>query len=165
MASARDAFDQLYQRHARLLLAFLAARVRRADLDDLNQEVWRRAWEHLPASFRGGQLRAWLYRIARNALIDHGRRKRPEALASAQELADHRDGSPEGLLIERERAEILKRCLERLDGNSATLVRLRLGGDDYVEICQTLGLNPDQAHKMFHKAKAVLKACVERALA
>jgi DNA-directed RNA polymerase specialized sigma24 family protein len=69
---ARDAFERLYRRHASLLLAFLAARARPSDRDDLHQEVWRRAWDHLLQQFDGRDFSAWLFQIARNALIDHG---------------------------------------------------------------------------------------------
>ena len=64
MRAAQDAFGQLYQRHARRLLAFLAARVPRCDLNDLHQEVWLRARRHLPSGFHGGNVRAWLHQIA-----------------------------------------------------------------------------------------------------
>ena len=45
---AQDACRELYEHHARRLLAFLAARVPRSTLDDLHQEVWQRVWQHLP---------------------------------------------------------------------------------------------------------------------
>jgi RNA polymerase sigma-70 factor, ECF subfamily len=163
MAPADRAFQSLYDRHAGPLLAFLATRVRRADLDDLHQDIWRRAWEHLPGSFTGGQFRAWLFRIAHNALIDHGRKRRPEPLGDNHTLADHRHEPPEARLIEEERMTILRRCLDRLEPQSAALVRARLGGEDYVVVCQRLGITPAQAHKRLHAAKAQLKTCVERA--
>jgi DNA-directed RNA polymerase specialized sigma24 family protein len=43
MQAARDAFKRLYRQHAPLLLAFIGARVRPTDREDLHQEVWRRA--------------------------------------------------------------------------------------------------------------------------
>src|SRR5438105_2887060 len=61
LRAAQDAFRDLYQRHARKLLAFLAARVHRNDLEDVHQEVWERIWKHLPEGFHGGNFRAWLY--------------------------------------------------------------------------------------------------------
>jgi RNA polymerase sigma-70 factor, ECF subfamily len=77
LRAARDAFEQLYRRHAPLLLAFITARVGPADREDLHQEVWRRAWHHLPEQFHGGNFGAWLYQIARHVLIDHGKKKKP----------------------------------------------------------------------------------------
>src|SRR4051812_34951050 len=65
LAAGRAAFEGLYDRHAGPVLAFLAARSRRAEVDDLAQEVWRRAWHHLPDGYGGGQFRGWLFRMAR----------------------------------------------------------------------------------------------------
>ena len=45
--TAQQAFDALYRKHARLLLAFLSSRVPRHDLDDVHQTVWGRVWEYL----------------------------------------------------------------------------------------------------------------------
>ena len=46
------------------------------DSEDLVQETFLRAWRQR-ASFRGGSLRAWLYRIATNACLDVLRRTPP----------------------------------------------------------------------------------------
>src|SRR4051794_37643012 len=116
--AARAAFEVLYGRHAPPLLAFLAARVRRADLDDLHQDAWRRAWQHLPAGFRGGNFRAWLFRIARNLVIDRGCKPHLEALIEGETLPDDRPEPPDARLIEHERREALRRCLERLDATA-----------------------------------------------
>jgi RNA polymerase sigma factor (sigma-70 family) len=165
MFAARDAFGRLYERHARRLLAFLAARVRRDDLEDLHQEVWQRAWRALPEGFDGGNFRAWLHRIARNTLIDLGRRKQPEPLGDDETLVDPRGARPDESLIERERMVDLKRCLDQLGVEAAELVRARLAGEGYAEICARRGLTAARAHKLFHQAKQYLQTCVERARA
>jgi RNA polymerase sigma factor (sigma-70 family) len=164
LRAAREAFEQLYRRHAPLLLAFLAARVRPADREDLHQEVWRRAWDHLPDQFHGGNVRAWLHQIARNALIDQGRKSRPESLADPDALLDGRGRPAPDRLIEHERSEALRRCLEKLDATAAALVKARLTGEDYAALCLRLDLKSNQAYKLFHTAKDQLKTCVERAL-
>jgi RNA polymerase sigma factor (sigma-70 family) len=164
LRAARDAFEALYRRHAPLLLAFLAARVRPADREDVHQEVWQRAWTHLPDQFHGGNLGAWLHTIARNALIDRARKSRPESLAEPDARLDGRGRPAHELLVEHERAEALRRCLEKLEAKAAALVRARLGGEDYDGVCRRLGLEAQQAYKLFHLAKDRLKTCVKRAL-
>jgi len=164
LRAARDAFERLYRRHAPLLLAYLAARARPADRDDLHQEIWRRAWDHLPQHFHGGNFSAWLYQIARNALIDHGRKRRAEALADPEAVPDGRAGRGDDRLVEHERMEALRRCLETLSSLAAVVVRARLAGEEYSELCQRLGMKSGQAYKLFHSAKEQLKTCVERAL-
>lgn len=72
-------YNDLHQRHHRTITQFVATRVRRfdqADVDDLVQVVFLRAWTAWPA-FTGtteAQERAWLGTIARRAVCDHYRR-------------------------------------------------------------------------------------------
>jgi RNA polymerase sigma-70 factor, ECF subfamily len=161
--AAQDACGQLYQRHARKLLAFLAARGNRDDIEDIHHRIWQRVWQHIPEGFRGGNFRAWLYQIARNGLIDHGRKHRPEALGEGEGPLARDEDRPDLWLVEQERMVILSRCLERLDTESADLVRARLAGESYAEVCERLRMRPERAHKLFHLAKEQLQKCVERA--
>lgn len=163
--SAQDACTELYRRHAQSLLAFLASRVRRADLDDLHQAVWERIWRYLPESFAGGNLRAWIYQIARSQIIDAARKKRPERLANDHDPADPRAGKFADELVEHERWVVLKHCLDQLTERAARLVRARLAGMDYETIGKELGLQPAQAHRLFHTAKTQLHDCITRSQA
>ena len=139
-------------------------RVHASDRDDLHQDIWQRVWASLPAQFQGGNFRAWLHQIARNAIIDLGRKKRPTHLGDLRTLVDGRSDQARSLGLEQERKDALERCLKALKSELAALVRARLGGDSYTDICGRLGLRPEQAHKLFHLAKAQLKTCVEEVL-
>jgi len=158
---AAEAFEELYRRHAGMLVGFLASRVKRSDLEDIHQMVWKRIWEHLPTSFRGGNFRAWLHQIARNQLIDVSRRA---PIATLGDAADDGPGDtvrPDEPLLEQERMDILRRCLDKLEHDLRSLVQARLSGDSYDDVCSRLNLRPERAHKLFHEAKGQLTACVE----
>jgi RNA polymerase sigma-70 factor (ECF subfamily) len=164
--AAREACQELYRRHARRLLAFLAARVPRSDLEDVHQTVWVQVWKHLPGGFDGRNFRAWLYQIARNLVASHFRQRRPQARGAAGERADTRPSTqPLETLLERERRLLLEKCLARLESRLAELVRGRLAGETYDELCPRLGLTPAQGHKLFHTAKAALHDCVNQSRA
>lgn len=163
LQAAREAFGQLYRRHSTRLLAFLAARLHGGDLEEVHQEVWFRAWERLPRSFHGGTFSAWMYQVSRHHLIDRSRRRSPVALREDADFVDNH-ALPDELFAQQERQAVLMRCLGRLRGRMAELVRARLAGESYAEICLRLGLLPKSAHKMFHRAKEFLKTCVGRAL-
>lgn len=160
-SEAERAYEQLYSDHARMLLAFLSSRVKRSELDDIHQEIWSRVWQHLPTHFDGNNFRAWLFRIARNYIIQWSRRRRPDLAEDLRMVTDDED-APEQKLAEQERMEILTRCLSRLEKELADLVRSRLSGESYDEICSRLELPPARAHKLFHTAKSQLTTCVER---
>lgn len=80
----RAAFDQLVERHRHALLGFFFRNSRDIQLsEDLTQEtllkVYNQSWDFLPR----GAFRGWMFRIARNLLIDNTRRRSHDALVKA----------------------------------------------------------------------------------
>src|SRR5262245_46409537 len=126
---AEAAFRTLYDRHAKRLIAFLAARVNMAALDDVHQDVWTKVWRAVATGFRGGNFRAWVHQIARNVVIDHLRKRHHEPLAEVGEVVDHRhwDGTRP---VETDRYVALARCLQKLEKAKALVADLgrRSGG-------------------------------------
>jgi RNA polymerase sigma factor (sigma-70 family) len=162
LRAAQEACGQLYERHARKLLAFLAARAPRSVLEDLHQDVWRRVWQHAPRGFAGGNFRAWLHTLARNCIIDHSRKRGTDAIPDGAPLEDERQPRALDLLLEEELQAALKACLEKVAPQAAALVQARLAGESYQDICQRIGMKPERAHKIFHETKIALQSCVER---
>lgn len=162
MQTATVCFEQLYERHARLLLAFLASRVNRSDLDDVHQSVWQKVWQYLPKHFNGGNFRGWLYQIAKNHLVDLSRKRQPDEMGDGQEPIDH--SSPDDPLADQERQAILNRCLQKMQNHLAEIVRGRLRGEDYSTICSRLEIKAARAHKLFFTAREQLTGCVQKAM-
>jgi RNA polymerase sigma-70 factor (ECF subfamily) len=78
------AFNALVQRYQGALFGFFYANTRDRQLaEDLTQDtllkVYDQAWDYLPS----GRFRGWLFRLARNHLIDTIRRQRRDALIRA----------------------------------------------------------------------------------
>lgn len=115
-----SAFEQLFDRHYPMIHSFAYRLCLRAtDADDIAQETFIKAARGLP-SFRGGDFRSWLYRIAANCARDFhrdaARRTRVENQACAQMLADRNARSGDeaavsdalaGLPIEQREAVVL----------------------------------------------------------
>ena len=73
-----DSFQILYARHKTLLYNYLNRILNfdRTLADDLFQQTWIRALDHLPGYRDQKQFPAWLLRIAHNLVMDHYRKSR-----------------------------------------------------------------------------------------
>ena len=70
------------------LKRYINARVgNQADAEDILQDVFLRVHQRLDSLRSDENLRAWIFRVAHNAVIDHLRRRRPETLADGAEPA------------------------------------------------------------------------------
>jgi RNA polymerase sigma-70 factor, ECF subfamily len=92
----REAFEEIYRRYTRpvlgLALRRLGDRGRAEDaLQDAFAAIWRSARSYDASRGEGG---AWLYTVARNAIVD-GARKRPEPAMEAPDEASPEGGPPE----------------------------------------------------------------------
>lgn len=158
---AKDAFSLLYLRHSRLLRAFLSSRILRSELDDIEQGIWERVWQRLPEGFQGGNFRAWLHQISRNYLVDFWRKSRPDELPEAYDSCDASTATPDSILIDREQMATLESCLSKLTDPMAAIVRGRLKGESYEDLCDCLGIENARAQKLLFTAKQLLQTCVE----
>jgi RNA polymerase sigma-70 factor, ECF subfamily len=92
----RDAFEELYRRYTRPVLGLALRRLGdRGRAEDASQDafaaIWRSASSYDPERGRGG---AWLYTVARNAIVD-GARRRPEPPMEAPDEPSGESGPDE----------------------------------------------------------------------
>lgn len=89
-----QAFEILVNRYRGPLVGFFIKNVRDRELsEDLAQEtllrVYKQAWNYLPR----GKFRGWMYRIARNLIIDSFRRQSHDALVKASTSSGNEDSN------------------------------------------------------------------------
>jgi RNA polymerase sigma-70 factor (ECF subfamily) len=110
-----DAFGLLYDRFQPEILRYLTNQVgHRETAEDLAQQVFLRAWQAIPRyEQRGAPFKAWLYRMARNQVIDHFRRQRPTSDLEGIEVAEPAEAEDRVLA-----AELRGRLRAALDGLS-----------------------------------------------
>jgi RNA polymerase sigma-70 factor (ECF subfamily) len=138
----RDAFDEIYRRYARpvlgLALRRLGDRGRAEDaVQDAFAAIWRSASSYDRARGQGG---AWLYTVARNAIVDGLRRAPDPTVDNPPEVAASDPGPPD--VAEREWVSWrVHRALESLPDNERTLVELAYwSGLSQSEIAEYLGI-------------------------
>jgi RNA polymerase sigma-70 factor (ECF subfamily) len=155
------AFTVLYQRYAPRVYWFLRSRTAsREDAADLTQQVFLRCYEALPSyEDRGLPFSAWLFRIARNAAIDHHRRQRPAVSLERLGLGALRptmtdSAHPAGITPE----DSLDLLIAGLPAGKRELLALRFGADLSIpEIAATLGKSEAAVRKQLQRLIATLK--------
>jgi RNA polymerase sigma-70 factor (ECF subfamily) len=166
VAGDRRAFTRLYRDLHPLVARFVARRVdSRADAEELVAEVFRRVVEHLREfDPKRGSVRAWVLRIARNAVIDHYRtRKHPLAQHSMDSLAGGLGGAgqagPLDRLIADERIARIRELLAACPDETRTLLAMRYGdGLRHAEIAELLGLGEAVVRKRISRAVRELRS-------
>jgi RNA polymerase sigma-70 factor (ECF subfamily) len=133
-------WGEVYRSSYRELVCFLHRKVwDRERAEDLAQEAFARALGRQPENPR-----AWLYRVALNLARDESRlvvrRKRHLALLRREAAVAESAAPPSERVEERERAESLRRAMERLGERDRDVLLLWNAGLSYAEIAEQTGL-------------------------
>jgi RNA polymerase sigma-70 factor (ECF subfamily) len=147
----KRAFELLVEKYQRKLARLLSRFIRDpAEVEDVTQEAFIKAYRALPA-FRGDSaFYTWLYRIgintAKNYLMAMGRRaptsteveaEEAEGFEEAEQLRDI--NTPESLLLSNEIAETVNSTIEKLPEELRTAIQLReIEGMSYEDIAQVM---------------------------
>lgn len=158
-AGDERAAAELVRRHARALARFLAgAGAPEADLDDLVQETFIRAFRAVGKFRNQCQFRTWLLTIGGNALKDLGRRLARRRVVPLDERLASKDGDPHERAEAGEAEERLQRGVERLPRMQREVFLLRAQqGLEYGEIATALDTSPGAARVHYHHAVKRLK--------
>ena len=147
----KQAFEMLVEKYQRKLARLLSRFIRDpAEVEDVTQEAFIKAYRALPA-FRGDSaFYTWLYRIgintAKNYLMAMGRRAPTSTEVEAEEAEGFEEGeqlrdinTPESLLLSNEIAETVNKTIEGLPEELRRAIQMReLDGKSYEEIAQEM---------------------------
>ena len=157
-ADADAAIRQLYVRHAEALHGYVERFCTdRTNAEDVVQETFIRAWRHLPKlSADERPIRPWLFRVARNLLIDADRAARARPIV-AQALPDEEaltDSALDHVLDQ----ELMAAALQHLSPvHRAVLVEAFYNGASLVAIARELGIPHGTARSRMHYALQALR--------
>jgi RNA polymerase sigma-70 factor (ECF subfamily) len=170
VARAREgdarAFGRLYDAYADRVYGFVRARMTSAhDAEDVTATVFMKAWEAI-ASYddRGIPFAAWLFRIARNAVIDEYRRSaRGPVLSEAEGAVDVTEGSDvDTVVLERAEAGRVRAAIGRLTEEQAAVLVLRFWWDlSLRDTADALGKNENAVKALQHRAMRSLARVLE----
>ena len=161
------AFGELYEQFAPEIFRYLLRHLngRRESAEDLTEEVFLKVLERLGSyQFRGLPFSAWLYRIARNHMIDH-LRSRPRQIISSLDAAPEIPEKRAEQVMDRslDRHE-LTYALERLTSDQRHVVTLRfLDGFTTAETAEIMGKTEDAVKKLQARGLVQLRRIIEQA--
>lgn len=161
-----QAFALLYDRYVERVYQFAYRRLAsHADAEDVTAQTFHRALEHLDGyEWRGLPFGAWLFRIARNLIVDHLRAtgaplSLDEISVNGMEPADAETQLPEQALIAQDEARAAWAAVAALPPLQRRAVVLRFGRDlSHAEVGRLIGRSEAATKQLIYRAMLTLRA-------
>jgi RNA polymerase sigma-70 factor (ECF subfamily) len=151
------AFGRIFDAYAGPIYRFIASRVSRpSDAEDLTQLVFVKALEALPRyEARGIPFGGWLFRLARNAVIDHVRTRRDHVDLDVATRQAGRDAGPDEVTLARQQLDEVAVALATLTDDQRDAIALRFFA----------GLSAREAAAVMGKQEGTIRGLTFRAIA
>ena len=151
------AFGRLFDEYHEPLYRFIANRVNRpSDAEDLTQLVFVKALEALPRyEQRGAPFGGWLFRLARNTIIDHARTRHDHAELDAAADRATDEAGPDEVTLLRQDLDAVARALADLTDEQREAIELRFFA----------GLSAREAAEAMGKQEGTVRGLQFRAIA
>ena len=142
-------FQALLDSHSVEIYRFLVATAGPTDADDAFQETWISAMRAYPRLRSADNLRAWLFRIAKNKAVDvhRARARRPVPVESVPE----NPGPSRELELELEEPELWAAVRELPPKQRAAVYCRSVLGIPYDELAELLECSRDAARRSVHE--------------
>src|SRR5919106_5491344 len=145
----RDGFGRLYDLYAPLVHGILLARVPRAEVDDLVQDIFLQAFKKLHTLRNGAAFGPWIAMIARNRAVDFHRHSR-ESVEITEDVGSSNTSDLRA-------TEILELIRNLPDAYRETLVLRLVEGMTGREIAARTGLTPASVRVNLHRGMKLLR--------
>lgn len=165
-----DALGRLVERYRRPLFAFILKMATLSDAEEIFQETWIRAIRNF-SRFEENNMIGWLFRIARNLVIDRSRRDRllfpgagpvsASGLGSGSDWAQNVPDRERGPSTDAQRADLrakIDRAVQTLSPEQREVFLMRTEADlPFKEIAKIQGVGLNTALARMHYAVQKLR--------
>ena len=161
-AGSDQALTELVKKYNNRLIGFLTAR-KCLDPEGTCQDVWRKVIEKQD-SFDGKSFSGWVFTIARNMLYEQFRkseRRQESNLSPEYDVASDNDIVGLVRIEQQEMVQKIKECIETVGEPFITAFRMKIDGAKAKEIGERIGAAENTVYTRVHRAKQMIKDCVE----
>lgn len=160
-----DAFGDLYERHMMSIFRYVYYRVGEIrEAEDLTEIIFVKVWQSLH-SFKFGKasFRTWIYRVARNALVDHFRTFKQELELPEDAALRSSSPQPEEEVIAMETSEHIAKAIQRLNPQYQEILTLRFINEmSHEEAAQVMGRSVGAVRVLQFRALKALQEQLEQ---
>lgn len=155
-----------YQRYVCVLVKRVCAHP--AEVEELAQDVFVKAYQHLDAFKRKSAFSTWLYRIAFNTAVSHVRKKRHYGISIEEvdsqkfAISDEEEQEHREVMMNKERSYlVMERMLETLPAEEQMLISLYYKeGLKMEEVAYICGLSLSNAKVKIHRIRKKLNELI-----
>jgi RNA polymerase sigma-70 factor (ECF subfamily) len=161
----RPPFEDLYREFLGRIYAYVRAQVgASADAEDITAQVFMNAYQAYPRfETRNSTPAAWLFRIARNATLDHFRAQgRRDRLKRTIEREPQAEEDPSHRAEERIVYQALLERVARLPERQRDAISLRHSGLSFDEVGKLMSCSEDAAKMLYHRAVKALREIAQK---
>ncbi len=155
-----ETWSVLYEEYFPRIYRYIIVRVQnQAEAEDLTEQVFIKALDSGPLfKWRGAPISSWLFRIARNQVIDYWRaNKSKKTLPLDESFVDEVTG-PEGVALKNAEIRQMIQAVDELTEAQRDVIVLRFaGGLSNAEVASILGKSEGSVKVMQHSALRVLR--------
>ena len=165
MIDPKDQFSQIYDQYIDKIYRFVYLKVNSQDVaEDVTSKVFIKAWKAFcEPNFVLKNPGAFLYQIARNAVIDHYRekgRQKTVSVDAGQEIADPGTNAQDLAILSAD-VEVIKKAIQKLDKEQQDIIIWHYLDDmPIADIATLLGRPEGTVRVMLHRALNDLKDLV-----
>ncbi len=128
--------------------------------EELVQETFMKAWQYLAEGKKVDNMKAFLYHIATNLIIDESRKKKEESLDVLLAISDAFEPSLDGRRVIEQSALMheIRTVIEKLPQEYKEVVIMRYIDDlDPREIAEALGISANNVSVRLHRALVIIQ--------
>jgi len=159
-----EAFAELYRALLDGVYAYIFFNLKsREEAEDLSEEVFLRCLTNISGfDPRKASLKTWVFRIARNLVVDHQRRRRRRTQVALEEASLGYTPSLTEHVEEEERHRFLRQALSQIPDLQRQVLTMKFfAGMDNKEVAAVLGKSEGAVNALQHRGLRKLGALLE----